>query len=625
MLQTGGIMRTFVGFVVICCFIGLFLVDEALADLAVDTVWHRSYDGPLGQYDDVWGMAVDESGNVYVAGATDVDPGDYIDADILVIKYLPNGDTAWVRQYGGPPGSNDVANDIAVHSSGYVAVAGTSEGGMIMLLYDIYGELQWMAAYGDGQATAVTFDNRGFPVMTGYSWTFERGDDITTICYDIDGVEQWTRLQSTYVDYQTEDRGAAIGVDIFNNIVVAGTSTDTTYYKNYCTVKYDEDGNRQWVTYYTTTYSGWSEDRLNALAVGQDANADIYVTGQSRGANADYDFATVKYNSFGSEEWVRRYEGEELDEDDIAYDIALAQNGDAFVVGASKGADDYHDYMTIKYHSEGTKIWDRRYDWGWHNYAFRTCTDQQDNVYITGHSFTSSGSSAGGRMMSYDPDGNLRWTFTNCPGFPQGIAVDLYGSIYVAGHSGYAGSSSSYTHTYRYWQSTSPGTFSLILPEDSAVVSYNVEFDWEDSYNPESWEDLYYDLHLSASSVFDPDSTIVVDSIDATGYVDSVPGGWHYWKVRAYDDYLETWSTESWSVHTYYPGDADGSGAVDIDDAVTVIAYIFSGGDPPYPLPAGDADCSGDVDIDDVVYVITYIFGGGPPPGDPNDDGELDC
>ena len=28
----------------------------------------------------------------------------------------------------------------------------------------------------------------------------------------------------------------------------------------------------------------------------------------------------------------------------------------------------------------------------------------------------------------------------------------------------------------------------------------------------------------------------------------------------------------------------------------------------------GDANCSGAVDIDDVVYVITYIFSGGPPP-----------
>jgi hypothetical protein len=61
-------------------------------------------------------------------------------------------------------------------------------------------------------------------------------------------------------------------------------------------------------------------------------------------------------------------------------------------------------------------------------------------------------------------------------------------------------------------------------------------------------------------------------------------------------------------------GDADVSGAVDIDDAVFLIAYIFSGGPAPDPIEAADIDCSGGVDIDDVVYLIMYIFAGGPAP-----------
>jgi hypothetical protein len=75
----------------------------------------------------------------------------------------------------------------------------------------------------------------------------------------------------------------------------------------------------------------------------------------------------------------------------------------------------------------------------------------------------------------------------------------------------------------------------------------------------------------------------------------------------------------------YITGDADGSGTVDIDDVVYLIAYIFSGGPPPIPYLAGDADCSGTVDIDDVVYLINYIFSGGPPPGDPDGDSVPDC
>jgi len=51
----------------------------------------------------------------------------------------------------------------------------------------------------------------------------------------------------------------------------------------------------------------------------------------------------------------------------------------------------------------------------------------------------------------------------------------------------------------------------------------------------------------------------------------------------------------SFDVSTYICGDANGSGDIDIDDAV-------------------DAECSGEIDIDDVVYLISYIFSGGPAP-----------
>jgi hypothetical protein len=70
----------------------------------------------------------------------------------------------------------------------------------------------------------------------------------------------------------------------------------------------------------------------------------------------------------------------------------------------------------------------------------------------------------------------------------------------------------------------------------------------------------------------------------------------------------------------YTCGDADASGgdpAVDIDDVVYLINYIFASGPDPVPLESGDVDCSGGdvpVDIDDVVYLINFIFSGGPEP-----------
>jgi len=86
-------------------------------------------------------------------------------------------------------------------------------------------------------------------------------------------------------------------------------------------------------------------------------------------------------------------------------------------------------------------------------------------------------------------------------------------------------------------------------------------------------------------------------------------------------------------------GDANGSGAIDIDDVVFLIDYVLSGGFAPQTVWRGDADCSCNVDIDDVVYLINHIFSGGPPPcdwtewvytcgrcipGDVNEDGVVD-
>ena len=64
----------------------------------------------------------------------------------------------------------------------------------------------------------------------------------------------------------------------------------------------------------------------------------------------------------------------------------------------------------------------------------------------------------------------------------------------------------------------------------------------------------------------------------------------------------------------YVCGDANGSGSINISDAVYLIAYIFSGGPAPSPLLAGDANCTSTVNISDAVYLIAYIFSGGPTP-----------
>jgi hypothetical protein len=67
------------------------------------------------------------------------------------------------------------------------------------------------------------------------------------------------------------------------------------------------------------------------------------------------------------------------------------------------------------------------------------------------------------------------------------------------------------------------------------------------------------------------------------------------------------------------PGDANGNGAIDIDDVVYLINYIFVSGSPtptPFRVCSGDANCDCIIDISDVTYLIAYIFSSGPLPCD---------
>jgi hypothetical protein len=90
-----------------------------------------------------------------------------------------------------------------------------------------------------------------------------------------------------------------------------------------------------------------------------------------------------------------------------------------------------------------------------------------------------------------------------------------------------------------------------------------------------------------------------------------------------------------WDVHpvvitVYEPmcGDANLSGAVDIDDPIYLVNYVFLFGPAPNPILKSDCDCSGGdvpVDIDDIVHLMDYIFRGGPAPCDTDGDGVPDC
>ncbi|HLU49173.1 MAG TPA: EF-hand domain-containing protein, partial [Planctomycetota bacterium] len=70
--------------------------------------------------------------------------------------------------------------------------------------------------------------------------------------------------------------------------------------------------------------------------------------------------------------------------------------------------------------------------------------------------------------------------------------------------------------------------------------------------------------------------------------------------------------------------DADGSGSIDLTDAIRILGYLFLGGEPSRCLDAMDSDDSGSLDLTDGIYPLNYLFVGGPAPPPPFPEAGVD-
>ena len=70
------------------------------------------------------------------------------------------------------------------------------------------------------------------------------------------------------------------------------------------------------------------------MAIGVDASGNVYVTGTSDGGGTGIDYATIKYNSAGQEQWVARGPG---NGNDFASALAVDGPGNVYVTGTSAG------------------------------------------------------------------------------------------------------------------------------------------------------------------------------------------------------------------------------------------------------------------------------------------------
>ena len=322
-------------------------------------LWEKRYDG--GDIDAAEALAVDESGNIFVTGSSS---RVYESDDYLTIKYAPNGDTLWSRRFAGQDGSMDISTAMAIDKLGNITVTGTRDWrygtvDYLTLKYAGFGTLMWGQRYngpanGHDYARAIAVDDGGNVYVTGDSYT-NTNPDIATIKYSANGDSLWVQRYNGPAN--SDDRVGAIAVDSSGNVVVVGTSSVSGTGFDFLTVKYNSSGVEQWVR----TYAGYLNYTDAATSLAIDEFGNVYVTGMIASSSTNKDFATIKYDSDGSQKWVITYDGPGNSED-IANGICVDTSGYVYVTGSSQGAGTGSDFTTIKYRQTSVGVGEDPHD-----------------------------------------------------------------------------------------------------------------------------------------------------------------------------------------------------------------------------------------------------------------------
>ncbi len=319
--------------------------------------WQARYDGIAGGSDQVIGLGLDAGGNVYVTGISQ----SILSDDIVTIKYNSLGEQLWLARWQGLEDAWLDLHVFAVDQNGNAYIAGTSDGNGTMIdyltvKYDSEGHEQWTAWY-DGaisecdEAQALAVDLYGNVYVSGRSDSrlgVLSNDNIVTIMYNSGGAMQWAMRYDGPL--ALDEEGRALVVDQEANVYVAGTGELEEVTGQWIIIKYDREGQEQWIQ----TYPGPGQGAISVRGMAIDENANIYVTGfidMNPASGAIWmDYLTLKFDTYGNLIGEAIYDGPYVgNASDEAYAIALDEDGNAYVTGFCTGYTNSWDFCTVKY------------------------------------------------------------------------------------------------------------------------------------------------------------------------------------------------------------------------------------------------------------------------------------
>ncbi len=352
------------------------------APLVIDPV--LSYATFLGgnRADELHAITVDSAGNSYVAGiTTSTNRGD---ADATLRKINPTGTAVlYTANFGG--GGTDEANAVAVDPSGNIFVAGRTDssdfpnpagafqrgnaGGIDAFLLRVNPNTNqllfstYFGGSGDDRALALALDPAGNAYITGSTSSTDLNTNAAAFSRrnagGVDGfVAKFDSLGNasfaTYIGGAADDFGYGIAADAAGRIYVAG-STNSDNFPLTAALQGSRRGNTDafvmrmdasGATLLFSTYLGGG-NRDVAQAIALDSSGNIYVAGstasgdfptvrgsyQTENAGGDSDIFVTKLSPDGRTAFYSTYIGSHGT--DIANGIAVDSTGQAFITGST--------------------------------------------------------------------------------------------------------------------------------------------------------------------------------------------------------------------------------------------------------------------------------------------------
>ncbi|MFM6122779.1 MAG: beta strand repeat-containing protein [Sphaerospermopsis kisseleviana] len=319
--------------------------------------WFQLFTSTGNDY--AYGIGNDSSGNVYTTGYTE---GSFAgstlqgSSDAFITKYNTNGTQAWVKQFG--TAAQDYAYSISVDSNGNSYIAGqtwgtfagnTTQGAFDAFIakYDTNGTQTWVKQFGtsaDEEATSIILDSSTNSLLvTGHTYgsfagsTNLGGLDVFVSKYDTNGTQTWVKqLRTSSNEYST-----GVASDSTGNIYVTGYTTGAFSgntnrgAEDGFLAKYSSTGTQLWVRQFGTT----GQDFLQKVKT--DSAGNIYVVGVTSGtftgntSVGGWDSYIAKYNTSGTQLWVRQFGTNSTDE---AVGLNLDNQGNIYVSGRTYGS-----------------------------------------------------------------------------------------------------------------------------------------------------------------------------------------------------------------------------------------------------------------------------------------------